>query len=58
MEKSELIGLKEQIEAKGITWAEAAEKIKTDVDLLNLYLVSPPVPVSVLNPLKKVLEEA
>ncbi|MFH0789513.1 MAG: hypothetical protein V2B13_18130 [Pseudomonadota bacterium] len=58
MEKSELNGLKEQIEAKGITWAEAAEKIKVDVSLLNLYLVSPPVPISILNPLKKVLEAA
>ncbi|MBI5606922.1 MAG: hypothetical protein HY879_26630 [Deltaproteobacteria bacterium] len=58
MEKSELNELKEQIEAKGIKWEEAAEKIKFDVRLLNLYLVSPPVPISVINPLKKLLEAA
>ncbi len=58
MEKSELNELKEQLEAKGIKWEEAAEKIKFDVHLLNLYLASPPVPISVINPLKKLLEAA
>jgi hypothetical protein len=58
MEKSELADLKEQLQTKGIAWEEAAEKIKVDVRLLNLYLVSPPVPISVLNPLKKLLEAA
>ncbi len=58
MEKSELHQLKEQLETKGVSWAEAAEKIKFDVRLLNLYLVSPPVPISVINPLKKLLEAA
>ena len=58
MEKSELHQLKEQLEAKGVSWDEAAEKIKFDVRLLNLYLVSPPVPISVINPLKKLLEAA
>jgi hypothetical protein len=58
MEKSELQELKEQLEAKGIKWEEAAEQIKFDPRLLNLYLVSPPVPISVINPLKKLLEAA
>ena len=58
MEKSELHQLKEQLETKGVSWVEAAEKIKFDVRLLNLYLVSPPVPISVINPLKKLLETA
>jgi hypothetical protein len=58
MEKSELTELKGQLETKGISWEEAAEKIKVDVRLLNLYLVSPPVPISVTNPLKKMLEAA
>lgn len=58
MEKSELRELKEQLETKGIKWEEAAEKIKFDVLLLNLYLASPPVPISVINPLKKLLESA
>jgi hypothetical protein len=57
MEHSPLAELKKQLEAKGISWEEAAEKIKFDVSLLNLYLVSPPVPISVTNPLKKLLEE-
>lgn len=58
MEKSELSELKDQLEAKGIKWEEAAEKIKFTVELLNLYMVSPPVPISVINPLKKLLEAA
>jgi hypothetical protein len=58
MEQSELMELKNQLEAKGIKWEEAAEKIKFDVRLLNMYLASPPVPISVINPLKKVLEAA
>ena len=56
MEKSQLQDLKEKLEAKGISWEEAAEKTKFDVRLLNLYLVSPPVPISVINPLTKLLE--
>lgn len=56
MERSELNELKEKLEAKGIKWEEAAAKINVDVTLLNLYLNSPPVPISVLNPLKKLLE--
>ena len=58
MEKSELNELKEQLEKKGISWEKAAEDTKFDVRLLNLYLVSPPVPISVINPLKKLLEAA
>jgi hypothetical protein len=58
MEKSELNELKEKLEAKGLKWEEAAEQIKFDVSLLNLYLNSPPVPISVINPLKKLLEAA
>lgn len=58
MEKSELKEIKEHLEAKGISWEEAAEKTKFDVRLLNLYLASPPVPISVINPLKKLLEAA
>ena len=58
MEKSELHELKEQLQAKGIAWEEAAGKIKVDVKLLDLYLISPPVPISVINPLKKLLEAA
>jgi hypothetical protein len=58
MEQSELNDLKNQLEAKGVKWDEAAEKIKFDVRLLNMYLASPPVPISVINPLKKLLEAA
>jgi hypothetical protein len=58
MEKSELSELKEQLEKKGISWEKAAEDAKFDVRLLNLYLISPPVPISVINPLKKLLEAA
>lgn len=57
MNSEELIGLMKQVEEKGIGWDTVAEKIKVSHDVLNLYSHSGPVPVTIINNLKKVLEE-
>lgn len=53
----ELIQLMKQIEEKGIGWDHVQEKAKISHSLLNLYTHSGPVPVTVINNLKKILEE-
>jgi hypothetical protein len=58
MESKELIGLMEQVEAKKIPWDQVEGKIKVPRDLLTLYARSGPTPVTILNALKKVVEEA
>lgn len=57
MESEELIKLMEQVEATGIGWQEVEKKIKVNHDILNLYAASGPVPVTIINGLKKLLEE-
>ena len=57
MESEELIELMEKIEAKGLDWEKVGEQIKVKHDILKLYVNSGPVPVTIINNLKKVLEE-
>jgi hypothetical protein len=57
MESEELVGLMKQIEEKGIGWDKVQEKTKVSHDLLKLYVNSGPVPVTIINGLKKILEE-
>jgi len=57
MSSEELIQLMNQVEEKGIDWKTVTEKIKVSHDLLNLYVNSGPVPVTIINNLKKLLEE-
>ncbi|MFZ7111202.1 MAG: hypothetical protein ACOWYE_05920 [Desulfatiglandales bacterium] len=57
MESEELVRLMELVEAKGIGWDKVEEKTKVSHDLLNLYARSGPVPVTIINSLKKLLEE-
>jgi len=57
MESEELAGLMKQIEEKGIGWDKVKEKMKVSHDLLKLYVNSGPVPVTIINGLKKILEE-
>jgi len=57
MENMELREIKEKLEAKGISFEEAAKRIDFDPNLLKLYLTSPMVPVSVIEPLQNLLEE-
>lgn len=58
MGTEELAKLMEQVEEKGIGWDVVMEKTKISHGLLNLYLKSGPVPVTVIKSLAKVLEEA
>ena len=57
MESEDLIELMEKIDAKGIAWDKVEEQIKVPYPLLKLYSNSGPVPVTIINNLKKVLEE-
>ena len=56
MESVELKELMEKIESKGIGWDKVQEEAKISHDLLKLYANSGPVPVTLLNKLKKILE--
>ncbi len=57
MESDELVLLMKQVEEKGIDWQTVEEKTKVSHDLLNLYAKSGPVPVTLINSLKTLLEE-
>ncbi len=57
MDSEELIQLMKQIEEKGIGWDQVEEKAKISHSLLNLYTHSGPVPVTIINSLKKMLQE-
>ena len=57
MDSEELVEIMEKIDAREMDWEAVAEKIKIPYDLLKLYANSGPVPVTVINNLKKVLEE-
>ena len=57
MESEELIELMDKIEEKGIAPDTMGERIKVPYDILKLYANSGPVPVTILNNLKKLLEE-
>jgi len=57
MESAELIELINQIEEKKIGWDVVEEKTKVSHDILRLYAQSGPVPVTLINNLKKLLED-
>ena len=57
MESKDLIEVMTQVEEKGIGWDVVEEKIKVSHDILDLYTRSGPVPVTVINGMKKLLEE-
>ena len=57
MDSEQLVDLMEQIDSKGLAWADVEKKIKVSHDLLKLYANSGPVPVTIINKIKKVLEE-
>ena len=56
MSSEELIQLMQQVEEKGIGWDTVKEKIKVSHELLDLYTRSGPVPVTIINNLKKLIE--
>lgn len=57
MDSEELAELMKQIEEKSIGWDKVEEQTKISYDLLKLYVNSGPVPVTIINGLKKVLED-
>ena len=57
MESEELVALLQKIEDKGIGWDKVEEQTKVSHKLLKLYAGSGPVPVTIINNLKKLLEE-
>jgi hypothetical protein len=57
MDSAELAELMKQVEEKGIAWDTVKEKTKVSRDVMELYVKSGPVPVTLINNLKKVLEE-
>jgi hypothetical protein len=57
MESADLIQLMDQIEEKKIGWDVVEEKVKVSNDILKLYAQSGPVPVTLINNLKKLIEE-
>jgi predicted site-specific integrase-resolvase len=57
MESKDLIEVMKQVEEKGIGWDVVAEKVKVSHAVLDLYTRSGPVPVTVINNMKKLLEE-
>ena len=57
MNSEELIKLMEQVEKKGLEWEAVEQKIKVSHALLELYGKSGPVPVTIINNLKKVLPQ-
>ena len=52
-----LIELMKQVEEKGLPWEEVVEKVKVPQQLMKLYANSGPVPVTLINNLKKILED-
>ena len=56
MNSEELSQLMKQVEEKGINWADVEAKTKVPREVLNLYLNSGPVPVTIIKNLKTLLE--
>jgi len=56
MESEELVKLMQQVDAKGIGWDKVENAIKVPYAILKLYASSGPVPVTIINKLKKFLE--
>ena len=57
MESEELVELMAKIDDKGIPHDKVEEKTKVPYNLLKLYANSGPVPITIINNLKKMLEE-
>lgn len=57
MSSEELSNLMKQVEEKGIGWDTVEQKIKVSHQVLNLYVNSGPVPVTIIKNLNKLLEQ-
>lgn len=56
MDSEELVKLMGEVDAKGLGWDKVEAQIKVPFALLKLYANSGPVPVTIINKLKKFLE--
>ncbi|MFO7986230.1 MAG: hypothetical protein R6U38_10205 [Desulfatiglandaceae bacterium] len=56
MDSEELVKLMNQVEEKGIGWDAVEEKTKVPKQILDLYVNSGPVPVTLINKMKGLLE--
>ena len=56
-ESEELVALMEKAKAKGIALEKIEEQVKTPYSILELYARSGPVPITIINKFKKLLEE-
>ena len=58
MNSEKLTEIMKAIEDKGIPWEEVEKKTKVSLQVLKLYEQSGPVPVTLMNNLTKIVEEA
>ena len=56
MESEELVKLMAKVDSQGIGWEKVEKETKVSHALLKLYANSGPVPVTIINRLKKLLE--
>lgn len=56
MDSEELVKLMEAVEEKGLEWEAVQEKTKVSKQILDLYANSGPVPVTLINNMKSLLE--
>lgn len=57
MDSEELVKLMNQVEEKGIGWETVEEKTKVPKPILDLYVNSGPVPVTLIKKMQGLLEE-
>ncbi|MFP3910812.1 MAG: hypothetical protein ACLFUT_01945 [Desulfobacteraceae bacterium] len=57
MDSEELVKLMNQVEEKGIGWDAVEAKTKVPKQILDLYVNSGPVPVTLIKNMKGLLEE-
>jgi len=58
MNTEELAALMKEVEEKGLDWSEVEKKLEVSKQLLDLYVKSGPVPVTLIKKLKQILEES
>ncbi len=58
MNTEELAALMKEVEEKGLDWGEVEKKLEVSKQLLDLYVKSGPVPVTLIKKLKQILEES
>ncbi|MEJ2586408.1 MAG: hypothetical protein P8165_02270 [Deltaproteobacteria bacterium] len=56
MDSEELVKLMKEVEEKGVGWDAVQEKTKVSKQILDLYVNSGPVPVTLINNMKSLLE--